>query len=262
MMDFNQIFEETALDMKQRLCGGDLRRVWSSGINASRESIRNRMIMACLKDSIASYEGRREFESRLLAENGVLKLRKRGVPQKNITFKANTFHIKLTNLKYRIFRTRDQISFCPTLPFVRPIVRPIRFPFSPEDFAEFLLDFDSRIPAIDELLKDIFAALETFELDEQKKKMASEIKRAVVDALVRQYLDPLELEIDYSIVEEEDDKVHLTVRQTRETTLEFSLPRAAEVLSDTESIMKAMKVVDDEKDWRPGPFPFPRFRKG
>lgn len=250
--------------MKQRLCGGDLRRVWSSGINASRESIRNRMIMACLKDSIASYEGRREFESRLLAENGVLKLRKRGVPQKNITFKANTFHIKLTNLTYRIFRTRDQISFCPTLPFVRPIVRPIpiRFPFSPEDFAEFLLDFDSRIPAIDELLKDIFAALETFELDEQKKKMASEIKRAAVDALVRQYLDPLELEIDYSIVEEEDDKVHLTVRQTRETTLEFSLPRAAEVLSDTESIMKAMKVVDDEKDWRPGPFPFPRFRKG
>ena len=259
-MDFNQLFDYTALNMKQRLCG-DLRFVWSSGIDASREAIRNKMIMACLKNSVACYEGKQEFEPRLLAENGVLKLRKRGVPQKNITFKANAFHIKLTNLRYRIYRTRDQISFCPKLPSVRPLVRPIRFPFSPEDFAEFLLDFDSRIPAIDERLKDIFEALRAFELDEQKKKMAYEIKRAAVDALVRQYLDPLELEIDYSIVEGEDDKVLLTVRQTREATLEFSLPRAAEVLSDTESIMKAMKVVDEE-DGLPETFPFPFFRKG
>ena len=250
IMDFNKIFDEMALDMKQRLCDGDLRFVWSSGIDASREEIRNKMIMACLKKSIKSYEGNREFESRLLAESGVLKLMERGVSQKNITYRVNAFHIKLTNLKYRLYRAGSQLNFCPKFPSARSIY----FPFAPEDFAEFLLGFDSAIPAIDERLEDIFVVLRALELEEQKRKMALKIKRSMVDALVKQYLDPLELNVDYSIDEGEDDRVCITVRQTREATLDFTLSQAAEILSDTESIMKAMKVVQEDR--RPGPFPF------
>ena len=249
-MDFNKIFDETALDMKQRLCDGDLRFVWSSGIDASREKIRNEMIMACLKKSIKSYEGNREFESRLLAESGVLKLMERGVSQKNITYRVNAFHIKLTNLKYRLYRAGSQLNFCPKFPSARSIY----FPFAPEDFAEFLLGFDSAIPAIDERLEDIFVVLRALELEEQKRKMAFKIKRTMVDALVKQYLDPLELNVGYNIDEGEDDRVCFTVRQTREATLDFTLSQAAEILSDTESIMKAMKVVQEDR--RPGPFPF------
>lgn len=255
IMDFNKIFDETALEMKQRLCDGDLRHVWSSGIDASREKIRNRMIMACLKKSIESYEGTREFESRLLAESGVLKLIERGVSRENITYRVNAFHIKLTNLKYRLYRAGSQLNFCPKFPAVRSIY----FPFAPEDFAEFLLGFDSAVPAIDERLEDIFVVLRALELEDQKQKMAFEIKRSMMDALVKQYLDPLELNVMYHI-EGEDDKVHLTIRQTREATLDFTLSQAAEILSDTESLMKAMKVVDKE-DRMVGFFPFPHFRR-
>lgn len=253
-MDFNKIFDETALEMKQRLCDGNLRFVWSSGIDASREKIRNEMIMACLKKSIESYEGNREFESRLLAESGVLKLTERGVPQKNITFRVNAFHIKLTNLKYRLYRAGSQLNFCPKFPAVRSIY----FPFAPEDFVEFLLGFDSAVPVIDERLEDIFVVLRAFELEEKKRKMALEIKRSTVDALVRQYLEPLELNVMYNIDPGEDDRVHITVRQTKEATLDFTLSQAAEILSDTERIMKAMKVVEEE-DRMHGFFPFSPF---
>ena len=256
IMDLIKIFDETALDMKQRLCDGDLRYVWSSGVDASREEIRNKMIMACLKKSIESYEGNREFESRLLAESGVLKLIERGVSRRNITYRVNAFHIKLTNLKYRLYRAGSQINFCPKFPGIRSIY----FPFAPEDFAEFLLSFDSAIPAIDERLEDIFVVLRALELEDQKQKMAFEIKRSMIDALVKQYLDPLELNVMYHI-EGEDDKVHLTIRQTREAKLDFTLSQAAEILSDTESLMKAMKVVDKE-DRMVGFFPFPHFRRG
>ena len=253
-LDFNKIFDETALDMQQKLCHGDLRYDWSDGIDASRERIRSTMILACLKNCIAACEGKREFEPRLLAESGVLKLRERGVSQKDIVFRANSFHIKLTNLKYRLYRAGSQLNFYPKLPGASPIY----FPFAPEDFAEFLLNFDNAIPAIDERLEDIFVVLRAFELEEKKRKMATDIKRSIVRALVKQYLKPLELTVNYSIDEgEAEDKVHITVRQTREATLDFTLDQAAKILSDTESLLKAMKVVNEKKERIPG---FPKFR--
>ena len=71
-------------------------------------------------------------------------------------------------------------------------------------------------------------------------------------------MDPLELNVDYCIDEGEDDRVRITVRQTKEATLDFTLSRAAEILSDTERIMKAMKVVEEE-DRMHGFFPFSPF---
>lgn len=98
----------------------------------------------------------------------------------------------------------------------------------------------------EELIDPLMAEMQEVLLQEKKREMAEKLKRTMVDSLIRQFLEPLNLQVNYELTK--DNGVRLSIRQTKETTLDLSLDKIAEVLSDTDGLLQSMEVVNPEKE--------------
>lgn len=110
----------------------------------------------------------------------------------------------------------------------------------------------------EELIDPLMAEMQEVLRQEKKREMAEKLKRTMVDSLIRQFLEPLNLQVNYKLTK--DDGVHLSIRLTKETTLDLSLDKIAEVLSDTDGLLQSMEVVNPAKESKKRRQPHHSFR--
>ena len=245
-LDFKTIFSEVVPEVKDELLKHYHRSLWvDTDALRAREGVRQMLSSFCLKACIARYDGTTEvdLDPKLFTEKAVLMLKQRGILQEPVTFRKNWFRVKLPNNTYRITKGGGSLRLHrESNVYYREVV----FPYSLQDFVDFLCRFDEAAPAQEELIDPLMAEMQEVLLQEKKREMAEKLKRTMVDSLIRQFLEPLNLQVNYELTK--DDGVHLSIRQTKETTLDLSLDKIAEVLSDTEGLLQSMEVVTPEKE--------------
>lgn len=245
-LDFKTIFNEVVPEVKDELLNHYHRSLWvDTDALRAREGVRQMLSSFCLKACIARYDGSIEVDSdpKLFTEKAVLMLKQRGILQEPVTFRKNWFRVRLPNCAYRISKGVGRLKLRrESNVYYREVV----FPYSLQDFVDFLCRFDEAAPALEDLIDPLMAEMQEVLLQEKKREMAEKLKRTMVDSLIRQFLEPLNLQVNYELTKE--DGVHLSIRQTKETTLDLSLDKIAEVLSDTEGLLQSMEVVNPAKE--------------
>lgn len=179
----------------------------------------------------------------LVVEKALSILLKRGIAKEKISCKKNSFRMQLANGQYRAYKTSTEgnIWACPW-----PSEKRYTLKISGSAFADFLLQFDAKIPEMLSHLPAILDTLRTREREEQRELIAAELKNNLVSTLIDQYLNPLGLSVKYNV--RSDDMVSLDISQVLSARLEFPLEQLQEKIKDTGAILAALKVAPPSKE--------------
>ncbi len=208
-----------------------LRRVWGKGI-----------------ELLNSQEAKIEP---LVTEKALSELMKKGVVKEKIIYKKDSFRLQLENGQYRAytFGASRAVYACPW-----PSEKRYEILMSASRFANFIFQFDARIPEIVSHIPEIIEALRARELEERKHKMEKELKEQVLKSLIEQYLKPHGLSVCYKI--NEDDRVSMDVSQTLTAHLDMPLAQMMDKLKDIDAFKALLQAeeepeiaFDNDDDW-------------
>lgn len=199
-----------------------LRKVWGKGI-----------------ELLNAQDGKAEP---LVAEKALSELMKKDVVKEKIIYRKDSFRLQLENGQYRAytFGASGAVYACPW-----PSEKRYEILMPASRFADFILQFDARIPEIVSHIPEIIEALRVRELEEKKHKMEKELKEQVLKSLIEQYLKPLGLSVRYKL--NEDDRVSMDVTQTLTAHLEMPLAQMMEKLKDADAF-KALLQAEEEPE--------------
>ena len=172
----------------------------------------------------------------LIAEKAISVLMKRGAIVDRIICKKESFRIKLENSQYRVFKNLPE-GLIYSCPWPRENVYVIKT--SGERFADFIEQFDAAIPEIVSYIPDIIKTLRKLELDEMTKRTEEEFKRSVLQSLIKQFLEPLGLSIEYCL--KEGDVVSIDIKKNLSAHLEMPLEQMILAIKDTDAIQAMLK---------------------
>lgn len=243
-MDFKTIFQEVVPKViNEYLRPLTCSRSGNTYRTLDREDVLHMLSFFCLEACIDRYDGSEEIQPdpTLLAEKTVLMLQRSGLLQAPVKFRKNWFRVQLSNSAYRISKRERRLRFR-----LESYYQEAVFPYSPQDFVDFLGRFDEAAPALEELVDPMIAEMQAIRRREKKREMADKIKKTMTESLIKQFLEPLGLQVNYRLTS--GNYVHLSIRQTKETELDIALDKLSEVLSDTESLLQSMKVVPPQKE--------------
>ncbi|MBQ9174778.1 MAG: hypothetical protein IJ161_13710 [Bacteroidales bacterium] len=154
----------------------------------------------------------------LSAEKLVLALKKRGLPEKNISYRRNSFTVMMKNVSFRIYK-RDN-GFRIGIPGEKCEI----LPFCGADHARIaaaLEEFDSMMPEILKKKAEISEKVRIQEMEDEKIRQIRDTIRTTVDSLIEQFLLPRELQVTFRI-SDDNSSVDFTVVETKKA--EFSVP--------------------------------------
>ena len=180
------------------------------------------------------------------AERTMAELFRHLVPRENIQVREGAFRLRLDNCEYCIFRRDGQETVARPRPSeLWSVIR-----IGPERFADFLLRFDAHVPEILAEVPSVLEAIHEREREEQKRKMELEIRKTAVRALIKQYLEPMDLSVGFKI--EEDGQVELFLKRIETARLRIAMEYLPETLGDTAWILSALTPepvrIDDEDE--------------
>ena len=153
----------------------------------------------------------------MAVEKAIALLVKKKAVRERIDFRKNSFRLELANGRYRAYKhaATGIVTACPW-----PAERQHPVEISGECFANFLLRFDAVVPEILALVPGIIAARKQQALEEKKRKMEKDLKEQALASLIRQYLEPLGLDVMYEV----GDDGMVTMDVMRTLTARFELP--------------------------------------
>lgn len=178
----------------------------------------------------------------LVAEKALSELMKKDAVKEKIIYRKDSFRLQLENGQYRAytFGASGAVYACPW-----PSEKRFEILMSASSFANYILQFDARIPEIVSHIPEIIEALRVRELEEKKHKMEKELKEQVLKSLIEQYLKPLGLSVCYKL--NEDDRVSMDVSQTLTAHLEIPLAQMMDKLKDTDAFKALLQAEEEPK---------------
>lgn len=179
----------------------------------------------------------------LVAERALSALMKKDVVKEKIIYKKESFRLQLENGQYRAYTcgASGTVYACPW-----PSEKRFEILMSASRFADFILQFDARIPEIVSHIPEIIEAFRVRELEERKLKMAKEVKEQVLNSLIEQYMKPLGLSVSYKL--DEEDRVSMDVSQTLTAHLEMPLAQMMDKLKDADAFKALLHAAEDDED--------------
>jgi len=178
-------------------------------------------------------------------EMAMAEIMRRGVKKEDIRIRHNSFTFRLQNSEYRIYKEISGFTSgaCRVGGSGNSTMHAIGL--SAESFADFIYFFDSIIPeikaAVDELMKEFEAII----IAKKKERLAKDLVQTTIKSLEEQYLRPLGISVNAFV---RDDKVSLSLRQNRRASVETTLDKIPEILSDISRIQEILKPVKESAE--------------
>lgn len=177
------------------------------------------------------------------AEETALVLIRQGVPKENVTAGYNHVSIRLPNATYRIYRDtggrpagtlRVSRNGCHSI---------VRCGLESEDLAQFLMEIDPILPAIEERGLVLYQELEKEQLRAEAERKAKEIERISVESQLEAVLPAMDIACQYRIA---DGVVHLDLTRLFQAGLDIPVQDLPAFLADPAGILAALAVVPGE----------------
>ena len=189
----------------------------------------------------------------LSAEKMVLALKKRGLPEENISFRRNSFTVRMKNVSFRIYKRENGFKIgipgekCDILPFCGA---------DHARMAVVLEEFDAMVPEILKKKAEISEKVRIHEMENEKIRQIRDTIRTTVDSLIEQFLLPQGLQVTFRI-SEDNSSVDFTVVETKKTEFSVPIEKLSEKLMDTSSIEASLLKFTPPKpgETRSGLFP-------
>ena len=183
------------------------------------------------------------------AEAAVAACMRKGLLREDIIVAGDTLIIRLKYGGYMI--TKHQSGFSAMLSYPRPCGQYGGVLFiEPDVFADFLYSFDESIPTLGKVMDDrIMPEVSKIRLQREKEEMVSCLIDSQVNALVQEYLDPLDIRCAYSV---NDGDVAMTLTMDfykKMAILTVPLGKLAETFRDTKGLLSRFVPIK-EKDSR------------
>lgn len=173
----------------------------------------------------------------LSAEKLVLALKKRGLPEENISFRRNSFTVRMKNVSFRIYK-RDN-GFKIGIPGEKCDILPI-CGADHARMAVVLEEFDAMVPEILKKKAEISEKVRIQEMEDEKIRQIRDTIRTTVDSLIEQFLLPRELQVTFRI-SDDNSSVDFTVVETKKAEFSVPIEKLSEKLMDTSSIEASLQ---------------------
>ena len=173
----------------------------------------------------------------LAIEQAICNLKREGLLIDNVVYRRNTFHLKLKNSEYKIYKN-GATGYVAA--WYWPAGHRYQISFPGIILGDLIRTFDDAVPEIDSYVPEIQKKVLERELEEKKEMMEMALRESVVMTLIDQYLKPLGINADYSY--KDGDVVSMKVIQVLSAQFELPLDQLAEKLKDTSALLASLSV--------------------
>jgi len=170
------------------------------------------------------------------AEKAIAELMRRGFRGEAITYRTNHYIIRINGHDHHIKRTLEGFGFRPDQDY-STMMFPI-FGLDEKEFADFLIQFDELYDKMKEAARILLQMDSNNRQREKKEAISFDIQRIMVHSLIQEYISPFGLEADFKLL---NGNVKLTVSRKVEAHFDVPIEKLAELLKDTNSVMKALQ---------------------
>ena len=234
-IDFKKIIEAAAAEVREDADRRIAMHSYSPSASFGAE-IKEKIILAVWNECLRQLDGDPVEGGPLAAEKVVVGLGQRGISRGQMPFKSNSFRICLKNHDYRVYKRTSGFAARPWYTGGNNLKD---LKIDADEFAEFLLEFDSWIPEILLAVDDVYGYYREMNREIEKKEMVRKILVGTVESIIEQRLRSLGLTVNYRFVKD-GESVSLDIWQIRHGNLEIPINELSDRLRDPDAILDSL----------------------